>query len=136
MAKKRNNASIPFDAIGEDLAKVLDIKRRLVETGIQCGDPEYARGILDEVRNFVRCVREELETQLHHRSLEDMTPKQAQQAICGCRIFEESLRVTDSAHPPASTMLRFVRSAINRDCSSGDAERTSAGRVQKFQVSE
>jgi hypothetical protein len=92
MAKKRNNASVPFDAIGEDLAKVLNIKRRLVETGMRCGNPEYAREIIDDVRNFVQSVREELETQLHDRSLEDMTPEQAQQAICGCRIFEESLR--------------------------------------------
>ena len=96
MARKRNNAPVSFGAIGEDLAKVLNIKRRLIETGIRCGKPEYARGILDEVRNFVRSVREELETQLHDRSLEDMTPKQAQQAIHGCRIFEESLR----AHHP------------------------------------
>jgi hypothetical protein len=96
MARKRNNTSVAFDAIGEDIAKVLDIKRRLIETGIRSGNPEYARAILDDVRNFVRAVREELEAQLHDRSLEDMTPNQAQQAIYGCRIFEESLR----AHYP------------------------------------
>ena len=48
MAKKRNNASVPFDAIGEDLRKVLDVKRRLIETSIRCRNPEYAHGILDE----------------------------------------------------------------------------------------
>jgi hypothetical protein len=89
---KEGNASARFDAIGEDLAKMLDIKRRLIESGIRGGNPEYARRILDDIRNFVRSVREELETQLRDRSLEDMTPNEAQQAIYGCQIFEESLR--------------------------------------------
>jgi hypothetical protein len=57
---KRNDAPIPFDAIGGDLAKALDIKRRLIEAGIRRGEPEYARRILDDDRNFVRFVREEL----------------------------------------------------------------------------
>jgi hypothetical protein len=48
----------PFDAIGEDLAKVLDIKRWLIESGIRRGDPEYARGILDDIPRFVRSVRD------------------------------------------------------------------------------
>jgi hypothetical protein len=35
---------------------------RLIESGIERGDPEYARGILDEVHNLVRPVRKELPT--------------------------------------------------------------------------
>jgi len=52
MAKKPN-APVSFDAIGKDLAKVLEIKRRLIESGIRRSNPKYARGILDDVRNFV-----------------------------------------------------------------------------------
>jgi len=91
MAKKRK-ATVPFDAKGEALAKVLDVKRRLIEIAIQRGDPQYARRILDDARNFVRCVREGLEMGLRDRSLEDISPEMAQEAIYGCQIFEESLR--------------------------------------------
>jgi hypothetical protein len=92
--KIENAAILPFDAIGKDLAKLMDIKRRLIELGIRSGNSEHARDLLDEVRAFVRCVREGLETQLRDRSLKDMTPEQAQQAIYGCKIFEESLQAT------------------------------------------
>jgi hypothetical protein len=34
MARKRN-APVPLDAIGETLAKLMDVKRRLIEAGIQ-----------------------------------------------------------------------------------------------------
>jgi hypothetical protein len=91
MAKK-NDAPIRFDLIGGDLAKMLDIKRRLIEAGIERGDPQYARRILDDLRNFVGFVREELEAQFREGNVEDMTPEKAQQAIYGCQIFEDSLR--------------------------------------------
>jgi hypothetical protein len=61
----------------------------------QCDVPEVRRAALGEYRQF----RRKLETQLHDRRLDDMTPEQAQQAqqaIYGCRIFEQSLR----AHYP------------------------------------
>jgi hypothetical protein len=92
--KIENAATLPFDAIGKDLAKLMEIKRRLIELGIRSGNSEHARDLLDEVRAFVRCVREGLETQLRDRSLKDMTSEQAQQAIYGCKIFEESLQAT------------------------------------------
>jgi hypothetical protein len=31
--KKEDAATLPFDAIGKDLAKLMDIKRRLIELG-------------------------------------------------------------------------------------------------------
>jgi hypothetical protein len=92
--KKENAATLPFDVIGKDLGKLMDIKRRLIELGIRSGKSEHARDLLDEVRAFVRCVREGLETRLHDRILRDMTSEQAQQAIYGCQIFEESLQAT------------------------------------------
>jgi hypothetical protein len=88
---KEGSAPVPFDAISEDLAKVRDIKRRLIESGARRGNPEYARWILYDVRNFVRSVREELETQMRDRSLKNMTPKEAQRAIYGCQVVEASL---------------------------------------------
>jgi hypothetical protein len=79
--KRKANAAVPFDAIGEDLVKLMDIKRGLIESGIRSGNSKYARDLLDEVREFVRCVREGLQMQLRDRTLKDMTPEQAQQAI-------------------------------------------------------
>ncbi len=39
---------------------MLDIKPPLSESGIRRGNPEYARGILNDIRNFVRSVHEEV----------------------------------------------------------------------------
>jgi hypothetical protein len=89
---KKANATVPFDAIGEALAELMDIKRWLFESGIRSGNSKHARDLLDEVRDCVRCVREGLQMQLRDRSLKDMTPEQAQQAIYGCQILEDSLR--------------------------------------------
>jgi hypothetical protein len=88
MARKRN----PPDAIGDTLAKVMDVKRRLIEAGIQRGDLGPARELFEGVRDFLRCLREDLAEQLCDGSLEDMTPEQAQQAIYNVQILEGSLQ--------------------------------------------
>jgi hypothetical protein len=89
---KKTGVSIPFDAIGENLARLMDVKRRLSETSIRTGNSDYARDILDEVRDYVRCIREGLEAEYRDGSLKDMTPARARQAIYGCQILEETLQ--------------------------------------------
>jgi len=85
---KRKEKPIRLDLIGRDLAKLLDAKRRMIDN-----DPDFARATLDDLRNFVRSVREELETDLRRGTLEEnMTPEKAQQAIYNCQIFEDSLQ--------------------------------------------
>jgi len=91
LARKRN-APISFDAIGDTLAKLMDVKRRLIEAGIESGDLGPARELLESVRDFLGCLREDLAEQLRDGSLEDMTPEQAQQAIYGVLILEGSLQ--------------------------------------------
>lgn len=68
-AKKKPAVTIPFDAIGANLAKLMDVKRRLIEASIRSGNSDYARDILDEVRDYVRCVREGLEAEYRDGSL-------------------------------------------------------------------
>jgi hypothetical protein len=76
MARKRNSP----ETIGEILARLMDVKRRMIEAGIASGDLEPARNVIDGGRIFVRYLREDLENQLRNGTLEDMTPEQAQQA--------------------------------------------------------
>jgi hypothetical protein len=87
MTRKRKKTPIPFDALGADLAKMLAVKRKLIEN-----DPESARRILEDVGNFLRCLREDLEILLREGRLKDMSPENAQAAIYGIQIFEDSLR--------------------------------------------
>jgi hypothetical protein len=48
--------------ISQDPANILGVKRRLIESDIECGDPEYARRIIGEVHHFIPPVRIELPT--------------------------------------------------------------------------
>lgn len=91
MAKKKKKP-IPYDAIGADLAKMLDVKRRLIDSCRKSGDEEYARRVIDDIGRFLRCLREDLEEQLREDRLENMSPENAQAAIYGIQIFEDSLR--------------------------------------------
>lgn len=56
-ARKKTAVTIPFDAIGETLAKLMDVKRRLIKASIRSGNPDYARAILsrliDQSRDLV-----------------------------------------------------------------------------------
>jgi hypothetical protein len=88
MARKRKAP----ETIGEILARLMDVKRQLLEAAIASGDLEHARDLIDGVRIFVRYVREDLEIQLRDGTLEEMTPEQAQQAIYGAQILEGSLQ--------------------------------------------
>jgi hypothetical protein len=83
---------IPFVAAGQQLAKILELKRGFIESGIECGDIGQARAALKQLRDFLRCLREDLNADLCDDSLEDMTPDEAQQAICVIQILEESLQ--------------------------------------------
>ncbi len=83
---------IECESIGKDLAKMMDLKRRLIEIGNRCEDPQFVVGMLEEFRNYVRSIRQGLETLLRERTLVDMTPEQAQQAIYACQILEDSLQ--------------------------------------------
>jgi hypothetical protein len=86
MARKRNSP----ETIGEILARLMDVKRRMIEAGIASGDLGPAREVIDGVRIFVRYLREDLEKQLRDGTL-DMTPEQAQQAIYNTQLLEGSL---------------------------------------------
>jgi hypothetical protein len=58
----------PFDAMCEDFARLVGCVghgQRLIESRIRRGNPEYAHGILHDIRNFVRSVREKY---LEHRN--------------------------------------------------------------------
>jgi hypothetical protein len=94
MARK-NDRPIDFDAIGADLAKMVDVKRRIIEAGTRRGNPDSARRLLEEIRTHIRSVRQGLEMMLHDGEFEDMTAENAQQAIYACRIFEDSFREED-----------------------------------------
>jgi hypothetical protein len=87
MARKRNSP----DVIGEVLAKLVDVKRQMIEAGIASGNLESARNAIDGVRIFVRYLREDLEKQLRDGTLEDMTPEQAREAIYNTQLLEGSL---------------------------------------------
>ena len=87
MARKRNAP----ETTGEILARLMDVKRRMIEAGIASGDLGPAREVIDGVRIFVRYLREELENQLRDGTLKDMTPEQAREAIHNTLILEGSL---------------------------------------------
>jgi hypothetical protein len=92
MAKKRRTRPIKYDKIGADLAKMLAVKRRLIETCTESGDEEYARRVIEDIGRFLQELRKDLEEQLREGRLEDMSPENAQAAIYGIQIFEGSLR--------------------------------------------
>jgi hypothetical protein len=89
---RQRSARKPFDTVGEDFAKIIDIKRRLIEAGVQRGDLAPAREILESLRHFLRCLREDLSAHLREGSIKDMTPEQAQQAIYAIQLLEGSLQ--------------------------------------------
>jgi len=69
----------PFDAMCEDFVMVVGCvghRRRLIESRIRRGNPEYAHGILDDIRNFVRSVRDEY-LEYRNSRLEDLPHAQA-----------------------------------------------------------
>ena len=72
----------------EDFARVVGCVghwRRLIEWRIRCGNPEYAHGILHDIRNFVRSVREEY-LEYCNSKLEDLPHAQATQMSKGRRL--------------------------------------------------
>ena len=87
MARKRNSP----ESIGAILARLMDVKRQMIEAGIASGDLGAAREVIDGVRIVVRYLREDLENQLRNGTLEDMTPEQAQEAIYNTQLLEASL---------------------------------------------
>jgi len=94
--KTRKAKSIDFELIGKDLAKILDVRRRLIEGGFHRGDSDYARRALEDIRTYIRLVRQGLETQLGDGDLDGLTPENARQAIYSCQIFEDRLQVDHS----------------------------------------
>jgi hypothetical protein len=88
MVRKRNSP----ESIGEIIARLMDIKRKIIEAGIASGDLGPAREVIEGVSTAVRLLREELENQLRNGTLEDMTPEQAQEAINNTKILEGSLK--------------------------------------------
>jgi hypothetical protein len=95
MAAKRSS----IETNGEILARLMDVKRQMIEAGIASGDLGPARETIEGVRIFVRYLREDLENQLRNGTLKDMTPEQARQAIYGVKILEDSLQAD---HPELS----------------------------------
>jgi hypothetical protein len=87
MRRKRNSP----ETNGEILARLMEIKRQMIEAGIASGDLGPAREAIDGVRIFVRCLREDLENQLRDGTLKNMTPEQAREAIYNTKILEGSL---------------------------------------------
>ena len=55
---------------------VLDTGGRLIESRIRRGNPEYAHGILNDIRNFVLSVRDEY-LEYRNSRLEDLRHAQA-----------------------------------------------------------
>jgi hypothetical protein len=69
----------PFDAMCGDFARVVGCvghRQRLIESRIRRGNPEYAHGILHDIRNFVRSVRDEY-LEYRNSRLEDLPRAQA-----------------------------------------------------------
>jgi len=115
--KKKAVVTIPFDAIGENLARLMDVKRRLIETSIRSGNSDYARDILDEVRDYVRCVREGLEAEYRDGSLKDMTPARHSRQYMAIRFLRTAYRrsIQNSVTESACRLVRpnYLRSIIN-----------------------
>jgi hypothetical protein len=89
---KRQETPIDLNVIGASLAKLLDVKRRLLQVAFRTDDLMFACAIILDVCNVLRVAREDLEQQLRDHELKHMSPEKAQQAIYGLRLFEDSLR--------------------------------------------
>lgn len=70
--RKKRKQPIPFDAIGADLAKFMDTKRRLIEQGIENGDMDCVRQIFEDLRLFLQCLLKDLESDLRTGTLRDV----------------------------------------------------------------
>jgi hypothetical protein len=99
-AKKNKNKPIDLDLVGQDLARMLDLKHRLIAAGVRCRETDFALTAIESIRTYIRIVRQDLEVQLRDGKLDSMTPENARQAIYACTIFEDSLRVDcpESSH--------------------------------------
>lgn len=95
---KKRRRPIDFDEVGKTVAKLLDVKRRLIRASLQWGDEAFAHRTLEQVRSHVQIIREGLEIGLREGDLEGLTPEMAQQAIYGCHLLEASLQ-PDPEHP-------------------------------------
>ena len=49
MAKKKTK-TINLERVGQDLAKLLDLKHRLIAAGVQCRDADYALTAIESAR--------------------------------------------------------------------------------------
>jgi hypothetical protein len=93
MAKKKPKP-IDFELVGQDLARMLELKNRIIAAGVQCRETDYALTAIESIRTFIRVVRQDLWVQLRDGKLDgSMTPANAKQAIYACIMFEDSLRV-------------------------------------------
>jgi hypothetical protein len=90
MAKRVQSVDSP--PIEEHLGQLRDVKRRLVEAGMWNSEASAdAREILRNACSYLRIMRENLESNLLDRTLEDMTPEQALEAIGAMKLMEAEL---------------------------------------------
>jgi hypothetical protein len=82
--------AIRFVAAEQELSRILDLTRRLIENCLRRGDIGAARNILDELRRFLRCLHENLSADL--RDYKVMTSGEAQEAIYVIKLLEGSLQ--------------------------------------------
>ena len=87
MARKRSSP----ETIGEILARLMDVKRRMIEAGIASGDLGPAREVIDGVRIFVRYLMLRRVNNLLLRGPLGIPSAHTRPVCCGC-----------VSHPPRS----------------------------------
>jgi hypothetical protein len=62
----------------------------MIKIGDCYGERKEVHRVLEDIRSYVRSIRETLEEQLRKDCLEEMSPEVAQGAMYGCGILEQT----------------------------------------------
>lgn len=99
MARRRKRIVHDLDRIAADLARMIELKQRILDEGQRIGELSVALGPVDDLRYYTQMVRAVMEESLREGTLTDMPREEAQTAINFIRMFEDSLQVEDpSSH--------------------------------------
>ena len=78
MARKRNKKRrrpIDFDEVGKTVAKLLEVKRRLILSCMQSGDDAFARLTLERAHDYIQTIWEGLEIELCEGGVLEVSPR-------------------------------------------------------------
>ena len=99
MAKRRKRKPPDVDKFSANLAKLIDLKRRLLEVSERLGKKEFAESLVRETALAVKAVREDLEAARRY----DMSAEDEQTRIHLLRIFEDVFLVRQTPRTKGST---------------------------------